>query len=61
MTVGVHNLPELWLAGSVSMLDRSKVLVRRAAIQRRVRPKAVVEELVLKEFWRDGGTISRTL
>ena len=37
------------------MLGLDKVLVRRAAIQRRVRPQVVVEELVLKELWRDAG------
>ena len=37
------------------MLDRDKLLVRRSAIQRRVRPGAVVEKLILVELERDAG------
>ena len=43
------------------MLDPDKVLVRRAAIRRRVRPRVVVEEFVLKELWRDAGDGERTV
>ena len=35
------------------MLDRDKLLVRRSAIQRRVRPRAAGEELTLGELGRD--------
>ena len=37
------------------MLDRDKLLVRRSAIQRRVRPRAIGEELTLGELGRDAG------
>ena len=59
--VGVHNLSEHWLAGSGSLFDLDKVLVRSAAIQRRVRAQVVVEELVLKEPGRDVGDGERAV
>ena len=40
--VRAHNLSELWLARSVGVPDPDKVLVRRAAIQRRMRRRARV-------------------